>query len=106
MSPRELNDLRPISVTPILARLFERMIIRSFILPKLPKDLLENKYAFKPTGSTFAAMVSTYHHVISMLEDNSYVHCLCIDFSKAFDTVNHKSLLEKLASLPIISKKT
>ena len=34
-----------------------------------------------------------------MLETNSYVHCLCIDFSKAFDTINHQILLDKISKL-------
>ena len=45
--------------------------------------------------------MSIYHHVSKMLEDNDYVHCLSIDFSKAFDTVNHAILLEKLSRLPL-----
>ena len=31
-----------------------------------------------------------------MLEDNKYVRCLMIVFSKAFDTVNHAILMKKL----------
>ena len=51
-SPSEFKDLRPISVTPILSRLFERLIVRKFILPALPMPILSDKSAFRPTGST------------------------------------------------------
>ena len=36
-----------------------------------------------------------------MLEVNKYVRCIMIDFSKAFDTVNHEILLSKLQKFPI-----
>ena len=34
-----------------------------------------------------------------MLEHNNYVRCLMVDFSKAFDTVDHTILLPKLVQL-------
>lgn len=77
------------------------MVIHEFIVPKLPTDKLANQYAFKPTGSTTAALISFKHHVTSMLEHSAYVHCLYIDFTKAFDTVNHQLLLNKLTDLDI-----
>ena len=36
-----------------------------------------------------------------MLLDNPYVLVISIDFSKAFDTARHSTLLEKLAQLDI-----
>ena len=39
------------------------------------------------------------HHVTRMLETNAYVRCLLIDFSKAFDIVDHAVLLDKLDKL-------
>ena len=36
-----------------------------------------------------------------MLEENKYVRCLLIDFSKAFDTVNHLLLVSKLKLLQL-----
>jgi len=37
--------------------------------------------------------------VTNMLENNNYVKCLVIDFSKAFDTVDHVVLVKKLQLL-------
>jgi len=40
-----------------------------------------------------------------MLETKRYVPCLVIDFSKAFDVVNHEILLYKLSALDLPNKK-
>jgi len=39
------------------------------------------------------------HHVSAMLENCEYVRCLMIDFSRAFDVVNHVIVLDKLSKL-------
>ena len=41
------------------------------------------------------------HQVTKMLEQNNYVRCLIIDFTKVFDTVDHIILLSKLIQLNI-----
>jgi ribonucleases P/MRP protein subunit RPP40 len=43
------------------------------------------------------------HHVTRMLETNAYVRCLCLDFSKAFDKVDHVILIDKLSKLKLPS---
>ena len=47
------------------------------------------QFGFRPTGSTTCALVHFIHHATLMIENNSYVRCLLIDFSKAFDVVKH-----------------
>ena len=41
-----------------------------------------------------AAALANYvlHQITRMLEDSSYVRCSFIDYSRAFDTVNHELL--------------
>jgi hypothetical protein len=48
------------------------------------------------TRSTTAALIYVLHHITRMLENNSYVRCLFIDYSRAFDTINHELLIRKL----------
>ena len=56
---------------------------------------------FKHTGSTTCALAHFMHHTTQMLETNNYVCCLMIDFTKAFDLVDHAILLGKLRTLGI-----
>ena len=42
------------------------------------------------------ALVCLHYHVTRLLESNAYVRCLIVNFSKAFDTIDHVILLSKL----------
>ena len=92
----ELSDYMPINATPILSRLAEKIFVQQWLRPALPMELLKDQYAFRPTGSTLCAVVDFIHHCTLMLENNSYIRCLFIDFSKAFDVVHHSILLSKI----------
>ena len=96
---------RPISVTPLLSRLLEKIVVSKFLYPALihPKceQLFRDQFAFRPTGSTTSALISLIHHVSSLLQNYPYVHVFALDFSKAFDTVRHSTLASKCADLPI-----
>ena len=41
-----------------------------------PNGLINDQFAFRPTGSTISALVKFIHHATLMLEENSYVRCL------------------------------
>ena len=63
--------------------------------------MLADQFDFKRTGRTTCAWVHFIHRVSLFLETNSYVRgrVLCIEFSKAFDIVDHVILLPKLVAL-------
>lgn len=99
------TDFRPICITPVLTRIMEKSIVRHFLYPAFNQPpvsfSLNDQFAFRPTGSTTAALVFLLHTVTQMLNTNSYVTVIATDFSKAFDTVRHVTLLEKLAALDL-----
>jgi len=105
LSPKDSSDCRPISVTPVLTRVMERLVVRQFLYPALlvPSCNLtfSDQYAFRPTGSTIAALIQLFYTVTELLNDDPYVVVIALDFSKAFDAVRTVTLLQKLASLDI-----
>ena len=98
--PAACSDYRPISVTPILSRIMEKIVVRKFLYPVLydasSKLSFEDQYAFRPTGSTTCALINLTHQIARLLEDYPYVHLIALDFSKAFDTVRHSTLLKNV----------
>ena len=103
--PTKPADFRPISALPPLSTVLEKLVICGYLYPILNTAPLStglaDQHAFRPTGSTTAAVISLLHTVTSMLESEPYVHVIALDFSKAFDVVRHSTLFSKLASLPI-----
>ena len=76
-------------------------MVKQYLLPAIRSDDVVDQFAFRPTGSTTAALIYILHYVTLLLETNEYVRCLLVDLSKAFDTVNHFILIEKLQKLDI-----
>ena len=103
--PVEAADFRPISVTSILCRLLEKIIAHRFFHPFLTEphtnQQFSDQYAFRPTGSTTAALIALTHNLVELLKDNQYIHMIALDITKAFDTISHAYLAEQLAELPI-----
>ncbi len=99
---KKFSDLRPISVTCILARCFEKLIVKKFYKPIITS--FKDQHAYKKTGSTTTALLDFSAKIANALERCDYVRCLLVDFSKAFDVVRPNLLKKKSAfrKLPVI----
>jgi len=73
-APAEHSDFRPISVTPILTRPMERAVVRDFLYLAFhtppPSLIFSDQYAFRPTGSTTAAIITLLNTVTDLLQSN------------------------------------
>jgi len=84
-----------------MSHVTERLIVSKYLLPALSPDQLLDQFVYKPTGSTTAALIAITHLISRRLESSSYVRCILINYSKAFDTINHPILFQKLRQLNI-----
>ena len=97
-------NYRPISLTSVIMKVFERIIHRHLV------SALEHYHLLTPSQSGFRNKRSTVTLLTEAVDDwslgleqRSTIHCLLLDFSKAFDSVPHECLL-KLSSLGINGK--
>ncbi len=96
-----LNDYRPIALTPIIMKCFERLVMQK-IKTSLPNTLDPLQFAYRPTRSTDDAISTTLHLALTHLENkDSYVRMLFIDFSSAFNTIIPQQLINKLNLLSL-----
>ncbi|KAI4886572.1 hypothetical protein NFI96_000182 [Prochilodus magdalenae] len=98
-----MNDYRPIALTPIVMKCFERLIL-SHIKRSLPSTLDPHQFAYRANRSTDDAVSLAIHTALNHLDsNNSYVRMLFIDFSSAFNTIIPSRLIHKLSTLGISS---
>ena len=80
-------DFRPISITPVLSRVLERIVVTDYIYPSLqspPPGLnFSDQFAFQPSASTTAAIIHLFHNIYNLLISNPYVS-LCVGLFKGF----------------------
>ncbi|KAK1806797.1 hypothetical protein P4O66_005278 [Electrophorus voltai] len=94
-----LNDYRPIALTSIIMKCFERLVMRH-IKTQLPPSLDPLQFAYCSNRSTDDAISTTLHLALTHLDKKgTYVRMLFIDFSSAFNTIVPQHLIGKLSLL-------
>ena len=95
--PMLFNNYRPISLLPFFSKLFERLMYNRLIdFIEKHRLLYQYQFGFRKNHSTFMALVTLLESITSALDNLEFSICILIDFRKAFDTVEHSILLNKL----------
>ncbi|KAI4876081.1 hypothetical protein NFI96_005743 [Prochilodus magdalenae] len=98
-----LNDYRPIALTPIVTKCFERLVM-THIKATIDVTVDPHQYAYRKNRSTDDAISSVVHTALTHLEQkDSYVRMLFVDFTSAFNTMIPQTLTDKLSSLGLRS---
>ena len=94
--PKSLNDFRPVSLTSLVMKQFERLI-KAELVCKTESLLDPYQFAYREGRGVQDATATLLNLVLKHLETNKrHARLLFIDFSSAFNTIQPHILVDKL----------
>ncbi len=97
-----VNNYRPISLLPILSKILEKIVaqqLSAFLESK--RILSKTQHGFRPQLSTETALITLTNKLYSNMDNKKQSLVTLLDLSKAFDSVHHVTLLEKLIKVQV-----
>ena len=90
-------NYRPISLLSVFSKIYEKTIyVRIYSYLVKYNMIYSKQFGFRGNHSVNHAIISFTEHIRSLLDKGEYVCGIFVDLEKAFDTVHHDILCEKL----------
>lgn len=95
--PEKVESYRPISLLPILSKVFEKLLLKRLRPIIKEKNLIPNhQFGFRQDHATIEQVHRVTNTIRQSLEKREFCSAVFLDISQAFDKVWHIGLLYKL----------
>ena len=88
-NPLVAKDFRPVSILPILSKIFERVILNRILTFVETKVYNATQSGFRKGHSTTTLLLKLRDDIIKSMNKNEVTIAVIIDYSKAFDTTQY-----------------
>jgi len=100
--PLGFNNCRPICIQSTIGKLLEKYFAGKLVdYCTKYKIINENQFAYQPGKSAESLLTKFGNYVNNELNEGNVVGCIFVDFSRAFDTINHNILSERLNAIGV-----
>ena len=96
-SKTDPSNYRPISLLPLLSKVFERVVLDEREEFLSLKNLYDHQSGFRKNDSTDTCLSFLNKKILKSFDDGLVTGMILIDLQKAFDTINHDILSKKLS---------
>ena len=103
-SNQTFENYRPISILPVISKIYEKCVHKQLMDYLESNHLLApNQYGYRSKRSTELATAYFCDSIRRSMDDGKLTGAIFVDLSKAFDTIGHSTIINKLPSFGITS---
>ena len=96
-SRKDVKNYRPISILPILDKIFEKLLYNRLVyFFEYCNIISENQFGFRKNKNTEQAVLKLFDNISPTFYKGGYSLCIMADLTRAFDTVDTTVLMNKL----------
>ena len=98
----DFANYRPISILPTISKVFERSATAQLVHHLETNNIINpSQHAYRKGHSTITCLFEVVNHLYKLIDDKKIAAVISLDLSKAFDSINHNLLINKLSTMGI-----